>query len=91
MTSRYTLSVDSPKNLSPELSNALLRLIAHHSQVESTDKPTIEPTIKPTIKTTVDIHWYTIQADCNQFDDDANWYTIWADCKSLPSHKSKHL
>jgi hypothetical protein len=57
----------------------LLRLIAQHSQVEPAVEPTIEPTVEPTIKptvkpkveptvkTTVDIHRYTIQADCNQF------------------------
>jgi hypothetical protein len=56
---------DSRKRLSAELSNALLRLIAQHSQVESTVKPTVEPTVK----TTFDIHRYTIQADCNRFDD----------------------
>ncbi len=66
--SRYTLLVDSHKSLSAELWNALLRLIAQHSQVELTIKPIIEPTIEPTVKTTVDIHWYTIQADRNQFD-----------------------
>jgi hypothetical protein len=70
-------------SLSSELSNASLRLIAQHSQVKPTVKPTIkpaleptvkptveltvEPTVKPTIETTVDIHRYTIQADCNQF------------------------
>jgi hypothetical protein len=37
--------------------------------VESTIKPTFEPTAKPTIETTVDIHQYTIRADCNRFDD----------------------
>jgi hypothetical protein len=36
-------------NLSSELSNALLRLIAQHSQV----KPTVEPTVKPTLEHTV--------------------------------------
>jgi hypothetical protein len=35
-----------------ELSNALLRLIAQHSQVEPTVEPTIKPTVKPTVKTT---------------------------------------
>ncbi len=29
--------------------------------------PTVKPTGESTVKTTVDIHWYTIQADCNQF------------------------
>jgi hypothetical protein len=51
--------VDSRKSLASELLNALLRSIAQHSQVE--------PTVEPTVKTTVDIHQYTIQADCNQF------------------------
>ncbi len=37
--------------------------------IELTIEPTIEPTVEPTVKTTVDIHWYTIQADRNQFDD----------------------
>jgi hypothetical protein len=45
--------------------------------VELTVKPNIEPTVKstvklivkPTVKTTVNIHRYTIQADCNQFND----------------------
>ncbi len=60
---------DSRKNLSSELSNALLRLIAQHSQVELTVKPTVEPTTKLTVETTIDIHRYTIQADCNQLDD----------------------
>jgi hypothetical protein len=55
---------DSRKSLLSELSNALLRLIAEHSQVE----PTVKPTIKPTIETTINIHRYTIRADCNRFD-----------------------
>jgi hypothetical protein len=38
------------------------------STVEPSVKPTVEPTIKPNVKTTIDIHWYMIQADCNQFD-----------------------
>jgi hypothetical protein len=57
-----------------ELLNALLRLIAQHSQVEPTVKPTVEPivkptvkpTIKPTIKTTLDVYLCTIRADRNQ-------------------------
>jgi hypothetical protein len=72
--------VDSHKSLSAELLNALLRWIAPHSQVELTIKPTVEPTIEstveptiepnvePTVKTIIYIHRYTIQADCNQFD-----------------------
>jgi hypothetical protein len=56
--------VDGHKSLSAELSNALLRSIAQHSQVELT----VEPTAELTIKTTVDIHRYTIRADHNQFD-----------------------
>jgi hypothetical protein len=59
-------------SLLSELSNALLRSIAQHSQVELTVKPTVEPTLEPTIEpnvkptieptgkpiieTTVDIH-----------------------------------
>ncbi len=55
-------------SFSSELSNALLRLIAQHSQVKSTVeptielnikltvKPTVEPTIKLTIKPVVDIY-----------------------------------
>jgi hypothetical protein len=27
----------------------------------------VESTVEPTIETTVDIHQYTIQSDCNQF------------------------
>jgi hypothetical protein len=57
-----------------KLSNALLRLIAQHGQVELTGRPTIEPTVEPT----VDAHRYTIQADCNQFDD------IFIDIQSEP-------
>jgi hypothetical protein len=71
---------DSCKRLLSELSNASLRLIAQHSQVEPTVEqtlPTVEltvesavkPNIKPTIETTIDIHQYTIRADRNQFDD----------------------
>jgi hypothetical protein len=45
---------DNRKSSSSELSNALLRSIAQHSQVE----PTVKPTVEPTIKTTVDIHQY---------------------------------
>ena len=64
--------VDSHKSLSAELSNALLRSIAQHSQVELTVKPTVEPTIEPTVEptveTTVSIPRYTIRADCNRFD-----------------------
>jgi hypothetical protein len=51
------------KSLSSELPNALLRLIAQHSQV----KPTVKLTIEPTIETTVDIHRYMIRADHDQF------------------------
>ncbi len=72
-------------SLLSELSNALLRSIAQHSQVEPTVKPTVEltleptveptveltvkPTGKPIVETTVDILRYTIQADCNQLVD----------------------
>jgi hypothetical protein len=59
---------DIHKSLLTELSNALLRLIAQHSQVELTVEPTVEPTGKSTIETTVDIHQYTTCADRNQFD-----------------------
>ena len=59
-------------SLLSELSIALLRLKAQHSQVELTAKPTVKPTVEPTVETTVDIHRYTIQADCNQFDNNAN-------------------
>jgi hypothetical protein len=48
-----------------ELTNALLRSIAQHGQVELIEGPTIKLTIQPTINT----HQYTIQADCNLFDD----------------------
>jgi hypothetical protein len=37
----------------PELSNALLRLIAQHSQVELTVELTVEPTVEPTVELTV--------------------------------------
>jgi hypothetical protein len=64
-------------SLSSELSNALLRLIAQHSQVKLTGKPTVEPTseptvnptVEPTVKTTINIHRYMIRADRNRFDD----------------------
>jgi hypothetical protein len=72
--SHYTFLVDSRKSLLAEVSNTLLRSIAQHSQVELT----VEPTAEPTIKTTVNIHRYTIRADCNQFDNDVNGYTIQA-------------
>ncbi len=63
-------------SLLSELSNAFLRLIAQHSQVEPTLEPaveltvetTVKPTGKPIVETTVDILRYTIQADCNQLD-----------------------
>ncbi len=41
-------------SLSSELSSALLRLIAQHSQVKLIVKPTVEPTLEPTIKPTVE-------------------------------------
>jgi hypothetical protein len=47
--------------------------------IEPTVKPTIKLTIEPTVKTIVDIHKCTIQADCNQVDDNANGCTIRAD------------
>ncbi len=42
-----TLSADSRKSLLSELSNALLRSIAQHGQVESIKQPAIEPTVNP--------------------------------------------
>ncbi len=59
------LSADSRKSLLSELSNALLRTMAQHGQVESIKQPTVEPAVEPTINT----HQYTIQADCNRFND----------------------
>ena len=41
-------------SLSSELSNALLRSIAQHSQVELTIKPTVERPIEPTFKPAVE-------------------------------------
>jgi hypothetical protein len=89
-----------------ELLNALLRLIAQHSQVESSVKPTVEPTIEPTVKltvkptveptieTTVDIHQYTIQADRNRFDNiliDTQSKLIAIDSKRMPSNIQSKL
>jgi hypothetical protein len=42
-------------SLLSELSNALLRLIAQHSQVELTVEPTVEPTLEPTFKLTIEL------------------------------------
>jgi hypothetical protein len=43
-------------SLLSELSIALLRLKAQHSQVKLTAEPTVELTVEPTVETTVDIH-----------------------------------
>ncbi len=43
-------------SLLSELLIASLRLIAQHSQVKLTAKPTVEPTVEMTGKTAVDIH-----------------------------------
>ncbi len=41
-------------SFSSELSNALLRLIAQHSQVEPNIEPTVKPTFEPTVEPTVE-------------------------------------
>ncbi len=41
-------------SLSSELSKALLRSIAQHSQIEPTVEPTIKPTVEPTIELAVE-------------------------------------
>ncbi len=51
---KWVCKTTSLFSLSSELSNALLRLIAQHSQVEPTIEPILKPTIDPTIEPTVE-------------------------------------
>jgi hypothetical protein len=71
-------------SLSSKLSNALLRLIAQHSQVEPTIEPILEPNMEPTVKP---IEEPTVKQTIEPTDEPLS--TIRGNCHTLVNHDTR--